>query len=98
MAILTFGEMILDPMSQTLAASFAPADMRGRYMAALGFSISFSNLVTPYLAGLLIDHYDPNWIWYACGIIGVLTILGDLGLHHRVKAREVKSGVVGEVV
>jgi MFS family permease len=97
MAILTFGEMILDPMSQTLAARFAPADMRGRYMATLGFSVSFSNLVTPYLAGLVIDNYDPNWIWYTCGIIGVLTILGYLGLHYRVRAREVKAGVVGEI-
>ena len=98
MAILTFGEMILDPMSQTLAAKFAPADMRGRYMAALGFSVSFSNLITPYLAGLVIDHYDPNWIWYACGIIGSLTILGYLGLHFRIKGRDINSAAVEKTV
>jgi MFS family permease len=90
MAILTFGEMILDPMSQTIAARFAPPDMRGRYMAALGFSVSFSNLVTPYLAGLVIDYYDPNWIWYMCGIIGTMTIFGYLGLHFLTKARNEK--------
>jgi len=85
MGILTIGEMIIDPMSQTLAAAFAPQDKRARYMALLSFSITLSNLFTPYLAGLLIDTYDPNWIWYACGIIGILTIAGYSYLHIRFK-------------
>ena len=38
MAILTIGEMVIDPLSQTLAAKFAPEDKRGRYMAALNLS------------------------------------------------------------
>lgn len=85
MAILTIGEMIIDPLSQALAAKFAPAEMRGRYMAALHFSLSISNLATPYLAGLLIDNYEPRWIWYTCGIIGSMAILGftSLYLHTR---------------
>jgi MFS family permease len=85
MAILTIGEMIIDPLSQALAAKFAPAEMRGRYMAALHFSLSISNLVTPYLAGLVIDNYEPRWIWYTCGIVGSMAILGftSLYLHTR---------------
>jgi len=31
--LLTFGEMVVMPISQALAARFAPEDMRGRYMA-----------------------------------------------------------------
>ncbi len=85
MAILTIGEMIIDPLSQALAAKFAPAEMRGRYMAALHFSLSISNLFTPYLAGLVIDNYEPRWIWYTCGIVGSMAILGftSLYLHTR---------------
>ena len=85
MAIVTIGEMIIDPLSQALAAKFAPAEMRGRYMAALHFSLSISNLFTPYLAGLVIDNYEPRWIWYTCGIVGSLAILGftSLYLHTR---------------
>jgi len=90
MGILTIGEMIIDPMSQTLAATFAPQDMRARYMALLSFSITLSNLFTPYLAGLLIDTYDPNWIWYACGIIGMITIAGYAYLHLRFKPQNSK--------
>jgi MFS family permease len=98
MAILTFGEMILDPMSQTIASRFAPPDMRGRYMAAFGFSVSVSNLVTPTLAGLVIDYYDPNWIWYMCGIIGTITILCYIGLHIRTKTRMDRAVVNGGTV
>jgi MFS family permease len=85
MAILTVGEMIIDPLSQALAAKFAPAEMRGRYMAALHFSLSLSNLVTPYLAGLVIDNYEPRWIWYTCGIIGSMAILGFTILRFRTR-------------
>lgn len=98
MAILTFGEMVLDPMSQSIAARFAPEDQRGRYMAALGFSISIPNLATPYLAGLMIDNYDPNWIWYTCGIIGIVTIIGYLWLNTRTKKENATLVVMSESI
>ncbi|BBB47751.1 hypothetical protein Pelsub_P0978 [Pelolinea submarina] len=83
MAILTIGEMVIDPLSQTLAAKFAPEDKRGRYMAALNLSTNLSYLITPYLAGLVIDNYDPHWVWYACGIVGSVAVLGYIWLHFR---------------
>ncbi|HEX2981663.1 MAG TPA: MFS transporter, partial [Anaerolineaceae bacterium] len=36
--IITIGEMVIMPTSQALAANFAPADMRGRYMAVYGLT------------------------------------------------------------
>jgi MFS family permease len=83
MAILTIGEMVIDPLSETLAAKLAPEDKRGRYMAALNLAVSVSYLATPYLAGLVIDNYDPHWVWYACGIVGSVAILGYIWLHFR---------------
>ena len=97
MFILTFAEMIIDPMSQTIAAQFAPQDQRGRYMATLGLSISISNLFTPYIAGLLIDNYNPNWIWYTCGIIGITTSLGYLWMHQQTDPKKRKLGVAREI-
>jgi MFS family permease len=38
MVIITVGEMIVAPVSQSLTARFAPEDMRGRYMAVFGIS------------------------------------------------------------
>ena len=87
MAILTIGEMVINPLSQTLAAKFAPMDKRGRYMAALNLSTTLSYLATPYLAGLVIDNYDPHWVWYACGIVGSVAILGYIWLHFRTERK-----------
>ena len=36
--VITIGEMIVVPVSQGLAANFAPEEMRGRYMAVFGLS------------------------------------------------------------
>lgn len=81
MAILTIGEMITVPVANALVASFSPEEMRGRYNFVYGLSWGISFAAGPYLAGLVMDNYDPNWLWYACGIIGTLAILGFVALH-----------------
>jgi MFS family permease len=81
MVIITIGEMIVSPVAQALVASFAPEDMRGRYMAVSGVSWGIPFAVGPYLAGLIIDGPHPNFLWYVAGFIGVLSTLGFLSLH-----------------
>lgn len=92
MIIITIGEMVIAPISQALVASFAPEDMRGRYMAVSGFSWGIPFAVGPYLAGLIIDGPHPNFLWYAAGFIGMLSTVGFLALHRMRGARnEVKA-------
>jgi len=86
MVIITIGEMIVSPVAQALVASFAPEDMRGRYMAVSGLSWGLPFAVGPYLAGLIIDGPTPQYLWYVAGFIGVLSTLGFLSLH-RVRTR-----------
>jgi MFS family permease len=81
MIIITIGEMIVSPVAQALVASFAPEDMRGRYMAVSGLSWGIPFAVGPYLAGLIIDGPNPNYLWYVAGFIGILSTLGFLSLH-----------------
>ncbi len=87
MVIITVGEMVIAPIVQTLIANIAPEDMRGRYMAAyhLGWGIAAS--VGPLTAGIIIDDYNPNWVWYASGIICSMVALGYFILKTRVGAR-----------
>ena len=72
MAILTIGEMVVAPVANALVASFAPEDMRGRYNFVFGFSWGFAFAVGPYLAGLIMDNYNPDLLWSACFVIGLL--------------------------
>jgi MFS family permease len=81
MAILTVGEMVTIPISNAIVAKFAPEDMRGRYNFIYGNSWGISFAVGPYLAGLVMDNYNPNLLWYACGIIGMMAVTGFLALH-----------------
>ena len=82
MVIITIGEMIVSPVAQALVASFAPEDMRGRYMAISGFSWGLPFAIGPYFAGLIIDGPNPQYLWYIAGFIGLLSAVGFLGLHH----------------
>jgi len=87
MIILTIGEMINAPVMQTMVANLAPENMRGRYMAAFhtgwGIAIAFG----PWGAGVILDNYNPNWIWYAGTIICMTVAVGYLVLKSRVGGR-----------
>jgi len=89
MVILTVGEMVVSPVQQALVASFAPEEMRGRYMAVSGFSWGIPFAIGPYLAGRIIDGPSPHLLWYAAGFVGILSTLGFLALH-RVRDKEQK--------
>lgn len=89
MVIITIGEMLVAPVSQALVAGFAPEDMRGRYMAIFGFSLVVPFALGPLLAGVILDHVDAYWLWYAAGTIGLLATLGFLALQRRVTLKGV---------
>jgi MFS family permease len=85
MIIITIGEMVVSPFQQSVVASFAPEDMRGRYMAVSGLSWSISFTVGPYFAGLILDSGSPSLLWAFCGIVGMMATLGFIVLnkvHH----------------
>jgi MFS family permease len=85
--IITIGEMIVVPMSQAIAANFAPETMRGRYMAMFGLSWAIPSVVGPYLAGKILDNYNPNLLWYLGGVICGLSVLAYYALHLRLGSK-----------
>jgi len=92
MAIITIGEMITVPIANAEVINFAPEDMRGRYNAVYGLAWSLPFMVGPYLAGLLMDNYNPDWLWYACGILGALATISFLVLH-RLRTPQVETEI-----
>ncbi|MDH5451132.1 MAG: MFS transporter [Candidatus Bathyarchaeota archaeon] len=90
MVIITIGEMLVAPVGQALVANLAPEDMRGRYMAMFGFSWTIPFALGPLAAGLIMDNYTPNWIWYASGIVSMMAVAVYLFLHFRASERLAK--------
>ena len=84
---LTMGEMVALPVSQALVARFAPEDMRGRYMAFFNLSWLLPSTFGPGIAGLILDNYNPNWVWYLCAIISLAAMGIFLLLNRRVEDR-----------
>jgi predicted MFS family arabinose efflux permease len=87
MAIITIGEMVHVPVSQSLVAYFAPDEMRARYMAAFGFSWAIPNMIAPTLAGLVMDNYQPQMVWYLGGLLSLVSALAFLFLYVRTRSR-----------
>ncbi len=86
--VVTFGEMIVVPTSQYLAANFAPVEMRGRYMATFGLIWMIPATIGPGAAGVILDHYDPNLLWYIGGVLCAISAVGFYGLHLRLGRQE----------
>lgn len=91
MVIITIGEMVIAPIVQTLVANISPEDMRGRYMAAYQLGWGIAVAVGPFAAGIVIDNYNPNWVWYAGGIICSLVAMGYFILKKRIGDRLVRN-------
>lgn len=86
--IITIGEMVIMPTSQALAANFSPEEMRGRYMAIFGLSWALPSIFGPAAAGLILDNYDPNWLWYLGAGLCAIAALGYLLLHVRLGSQK----------
>ena len=79
--VITIGEMITFPTNKALAVNFAPAEMRGRYMAIYDLGWTLPATFGPAAAGLILDHYDPNLLWYLGGILCAWSAIGYYILH-----------------
>ena len=85
--IITVGEMVIMPVSQSITANFAPEDMRGRYMAIFGLTWAIPATIGPGAAGYILDNYNPNLLWYVGGALCGLSVLAYYALHVRLGAK-----------
>ena len=94
--VATVGEMILFPTNKALAANFAPEDMRGRYMAVYDLGWTIPATFGPAAAGLILDNYNPNLLWYIGGILCAVAALGFYALHIWLGTQKRFSAAQGE--
>jgi MFS family permease len=86
--IITIGEMIIMPTSQALAANFAPVEMRGRYMAFFGLSWALPATIGPSAAGIILDNFNPNLLWFIGAGLCAVSALSFVVLHLRIGAQK----------
>ena len=81
--IITVGEMITFPTNRVIASNFAPVDMRGRYMAIYDLGWAVPSTLGPAAAGLILDHYNPQLLWYIGGLLCAASAVSFYLLHIR---------------
>lgn len=100
--VVTIGEMLVVPTSQTLAANFAPEEMRGRYMGIFGVTWAIPATIGPAAAGLIIDNYNPNLLWYIGGALCLVSAMSYFALHlklgHQERFQPAPDEIEGPVV
>ena len=79
--IATVGEMVMFPTNKALAINFAPEEMRGRYMAVYDLGWTIPATFGPAAAGLILDNYNANSLWYIGGILCAVAAIGFYALH-----------------
>lgn len=96
--VITIGEMIIMPTSQALAANFAPREMRGRYMAAYGLTFMLPSAIGPGLAGVILDNFNPNLVWYIGAGLCALSAFSFYALHLRIGSQARFKAVSSESI
>lgn len=71
MVIFTAGEITAIPVAAAWIARLAPAESRGRYMAAWTMSWAVAAMVAP-LAGMGLFEWSPSALWLACALAGLV--------------------------
>jgi MFS family permease len=95
--IITIGEMIIMPVTSALAANFAPEEMRGRYMAVFGLTWMIPATIGPGAAGLILDNFDPNLLWYIGGALCGISAFSYYALHLRLGGQKRFAPVQAEI-
>ncbi len=86
--ILTIGEMVIVPASQTVTADLAPIDMRGRYQAAFGLTYNLFYGLGPVIGGYLFDSGHSQFIWLGSLVLGLAVAFGFRASGPQLRARE----------
>lgn len=75
MLIVTFGEMLVFPLSTGFVSSRSPRGSEGRYMAWYSMTLAISSVVAP-VVGAAVYQVNQELIWLVGGMIGFVCLGG----------------------
>ena len=75
MILMTFGEMLIFPFSNSFALSRAPKGQEGRYMALFTMSFSLAHIGSSKSGLELIEYFGYRTNWIVMGSLGLLATL-----------------------
>jgi predicted MFS family arabinose efflux permease len=88
MVVLTIGEMLSMPITNTVVAERAGRSSTGRYMGAFTLSFSAAFVVGPVAGTAVYQHLGPETLWYGIGAMGVVLAVGFAALSKPLRSRQ----------
>lgn len=85
MVIITIGEMIAFPFTNTFAMNRAKKGQEGTYMAWYSISFSFAHILCPILSFKIIEHFGYRTNWEITAIYGFTAMLLSVLLYRMLK-------------
>ena len=80
MVVLTVGEMLSLPFTNTVVAERAGTAATGRYMGAYTLAFSTAFVIGPIAGTAVYQHLGPEALWYGIGAVGVILGAGFAAL------------------
>ncbi len=87
MVLMTIGEMIGSPFSNSLALEMSPKGRKGEYMALYSMSFSVSHIIGHNGGMNLADQFGFDMTWYVMFIVLLVVSLMVLWLHKLIRNR-----------
>ena len=80
MAVLTVGEMLALPISNTVVAERAGRAQMGRYMGAYTLAFSTAFVIGPIAGTAVYQYLSPDALWFGIGAVGIIAGIGFASL------------------
>ncbi len=93
-AILSIGEILNMPFSNSWVSERATAATQGRYMGVYSMSWAIAFILGPTLSMYVAEHYDFPTLWMLTSAACIASGIGYLVLRRKIGIREIKTEVV----
>ncbi|AEW86182.1 MFS transporter [Flavobacterium columnare] len=75
MILMSLGEMLTFPFSNSFAMSRAPKGHEGRYMAIFSMSFSAANIISAKIGLSIVDYFGYTTNWLIMAFLGIIAVL-----------------------
>jgi MFS family permease len=89
-AIWTFGEIVIGPLTSTVVADIAPLELRGRYQGVSAMAWSVASSLAPLVGGAVLAGFGGRVLWSACLVLMLAVAAGHAALSRARVARELQ--------
>ncbi len=73
--LYSLGEIIFVPLSQLLCYQSLNAASKGKAIGLWRATFAASNMIGPYVGGVIYDIIGPKTVWILCGALGIIAML-----------------------